>query len=190
MLMMEDDAALLTQIANGDQRAMEAIYRKYSSIVYHFAHKTLHNPADAAEVLNEVMLEVWRKAATFSGKSKVKTWLISITHHKAVDLIRKKSRHDGVEEFHEETAVAPQCSLEQLKSGLEDKERVELCLNQLSQGHRQVVYLTFFEGLSYTDIGSVLDIPSGTVKTRMMHAKKQLMACLSGLVSATTARLC
>ncbi|WP_101759119.1 RNA polymerase sigma factor [Oceanicoccus sp. KOV_DT_Chl] len=175
------DEDLLADMANGKEQAMEQFYQRYSSVVYQFALKTLHNGADAAEVMNEVMLEVWRKADSFSGKSKVKTWLFSITHHKAVDAVRRKSRHDGQEEFQEETHDLPVCSLQDASSGVEDASKVESCMNQLKNAHRQVVYLTFFEGLAYPEIANILDIPAGTVKTRMMHAKKLLMNCLSRL---------
>lgn len=175
------DEALLADMANGKEQAMEHFYRRYSSVVYQFALKTLHNGADASEVMNEVMMEVWRKADTFSARSKVKTWLLSITHHKAVDAVRRKSRHDGQEELQDETEDIPQCSLQDAGRGVDDARRVEDCMNRLKNAHRQVVYLTFFEGLAYPEIAKILEVPAGTVKTRMMHAKKLLMHCLSRL---------
>lgn len=178
------DETLLASIARGDEQAMETFYGRHSSAVYYFASKTLNNGADAAEVLNEVMMEVWRKADTFSGKSTVKTWLLSITHHKAVDTVRRKARHDATDEVPEQVDDESQCSLELAQSGVEDKERVKRCLQELKEGHRQVVYLTFFEGVAYPDIAGILGIPPGTVKTRMMHAKNQLKACLARLLGS------
>lgn len=175
------DEALLRRIANQDEQAMEVFYQRHASAVFQFAEKTLRNPADASEVSNEVMMEVWRKAQTFSGGSKVKTWLLSIAHHKAVDAVRRKSRHDSNDPLEEEQVTSMQCSLEDARAGAEDKTRIKHCMKELKQGHQQVVYLTFFEGLAYPEIANILDIPSGTVKTRMMHAKNQLMNCLSRL---------
>ena len=172
------DVSLIKSIAEGDQRAMEIFYRRHSDAVYRFSLKTLHNGIDATEVLNEVMMEVWLKAGTYSGNSSVKTWLLSITHHKAVDTVRKKSRHDGGQELDENTLVSPQRSLEYLQIGVENARHVSQCMNELKDGHRQVVYLTFFEERAYPEIAEILQIPTGTVKTRMMHAKKQLMKCL------------
>lgn len=176
------DEALLQRIANQDEKAMELFYQRHASAVFQFAEKTLRNPADASEICNEVMMEVWRKANTFSGGAKVKTWLLSITHHKAVDTVRRKSRHDSNDPMEEDVIVSPQCSLEDARSGAEDQQRIKRCINELKQGHQQVVHLTFYSGLGYPEIANILEIPAGTVKTRMMHAKDQLMNCLSRLV--------
>ncbi len=147
-----DDSALLARIAHKEEKAMEIFYQQFSSIVYHFAMKTLNNGADAAEVTNEVMMEVWRKAAAYNGKAKVSTWLLSITHHKAVDTVRRKVRHQAdelePELYEQEQEAGMQCSLESARAGVEDSEQVQRCMNQLKGGHRQVVYLTFFSGLA------------------------------------------
>lgn len=179
---MDDDKQLLDRIAAGDQKALEAFYQRHSNAVYQFAYKTLNNGVDASEVLNDVMMEIWKKAGTYQGKSAVKTWLLSITHNKAVDAVRKKARHDGNDSMEQEPADdSDSCDMTQLTMSAENASNVKHCIGKLSDSHRQVVYLTFFEGLSYTDISGVLEIPSGTVKTRMLHAKKQLMNCLSRL---------
>jgi len=173
----------LTAIAAGDQQAMAEFYRRHSSLVYRFATKTLHNGADAAEVMNEVMLEVWRKAGSFAGRSRVTTWLLGITHHKAVDSVRRKARHDSQElEEDSETSLHCHVDLDEVVAGARNARHVRRCLDELKSGHRQVVYLTFFEGMPYPEIATVLDIPAGTVKTRMMHAKKLLQGCLGRLV--------
>ena len=91
----------------------------------------------------------------------------------------RKARHDGQEELQEDSGDLLQCSLQDAKSGVEDARQVEHCINGLKNAHRQVVYLTFFEGLSYPEIAKVIEVPAGTVKTRMMHAKQQLLQCLS-----------
>lgn len=185
---MEDDVNLLNRIATEDTVAMECFYKRHASAVYGFALKTVKNPVDASEVMNEVMLEVWKKASNFAGQSKVKTWLLSITHHKAVDHVRKKSRHDHADEDqidqHSEANLS--CSLQELQEASENREHIQTCLGELANGHRQVVYLTFYEGCSYPDIAATLDIPEGTVKTRMLNAKKQLLACLKRFLPAAT----
>lgn len=177
-----EDEELLSRISKGDEQAMELFYRRYAGIVLQFAQKTVINPADASEVSNEVMMEVWKKAATYAGGAKVKTWLLSITHNKAVDTVRKKARHDNNDIFEEEQAESLQCSLETARAGAEDKAHIKQCMSELKHGHQQVVHLTFFEGMAYPEIAKVLDVPAGTVKTRMMHAKDKLMNCLARLV--------
>ncbi|MEX1032600.1 MAG: sigma-70 family RNA polymerase sigma factor [Cellvibrionaceae bacterium] len=177
----ETDLDLLTAIAKKDEQAMERFYNQYSGLVYQFAFKTLQNGPDAAEVMNEVMLEVWRKAASFKGSSKVKTWLLSVTHNKAVDAVRRNARHDGTEELDADAHTAPQCQLDDAVATAQHAKFVQHCLQKLKLIHRQVVYLTFFEGLPYPEIAKVLNVPNGTVKTRMLHGKKLLQNCLAGL---------
>lgn len=177
----ENDIGLLTAIANGDQQAMERFYKQHSSLVYQFAFKTVQNGPDAAEIMNEVMMEVWRKAATFKGGSKVRTWLLAVTHNKAVDAVRRNARHDGGEELDEDAHAAPRCQLDDAVATAQHAKFVQHCLQKLKLIHRQVVYLTFFEGLPYPEIAKVLNIPNGTVKTRMLHGKKLMQNCLAGL---------
>ncbi len=183
---MDEQAAriCLQQIAEQNEAAMERFYREFFGAVFQFAMKTVNNPADASEVSNEVFMEIWRKANSFSGQSKCRTWLMSITHHKAVDLIRRKSKHDKVEDIDQHDDVAednPTCSLSNAQQNIQHRGKLEHCMGELKDGHRQVVYLTFFEELAYSEIAQVLSIPDGTVKTRMLHAKKLLMHCLSSL---------
>lgn len=178
---MNDHSEILSQIAAGNEAAMENFYRSYSGVVYQFAFRTLRNGADAAEIVNEVMMEVWRKADSFAGKSKLKTWLLGITHHKAVDALRRKIRHDA-DEWNPDIATEENtCSFQDLKTSTQNREHVDECVSQLKDGQRQVVYLTFFEELPYPEIAAILEIPVGTVKTRMLHAKQLLMRCLSML---------
>ena len=179
------DEELISSIAQSDQKAMESFYHRFSSCVYQFAFKVLANPSDANEVMNEVMMEVWKKAHTFNGKSKVRTWLLSITHNKAVDTVRKKSKHDSNDDIDSAYDIASECNLELAQQGAEHTSHIKYCMNTLKNAHRQVVYLTFFEGLSYSDIAGIVDAPAGTIKTRMMHAKNQLMACLSRCMATT-----
>ncbi len=178
-LTVNENQGLLDYIAKGDEAAMESFYRRYSDQVFQFAFKTLQNREDAAEVLNEVMLEVWRKPTSFQGRSKISTWLLSITHHKSVDLVRKKSRHDNNDSYDldilaaEQNNVLTSMTTEQHGSHLRQK------INDLPAIYQEVIYLSFYQELSYPDIAEVLSIPVGTVKTRMMHARKYLKQALT-----------
>jgi RNA polymerase sigma-70 factor, ECF subfamily len=89
------DAELLARIAAGSEQALADFYRRYQARVYNFALQRLDNAADAAEVLNEVMLEVWRGAQAFQGRARVSTWLLGIAHHKSIDLLRKRGRREA-----------------------------------------------------------------------------------------------
>lgn len=179
----DTDAQLLQRIAGGDQRALRQFYERFHGVVYQFSLRTLHNGADAAEVLNEVMLEVWRRAATFAGQSQVRTWLLSITRYKSIDLLRRKRPSELLDEASLEDEAADEACPASLAIELgQQGAQVRQCLERLKDSHRQVVYLTFFEELSYPQIAEIMAIPNGTVKTRMLHAKQQLLQCLRRLL--------
>jgi RNA polymerase sigma-70 factor (ECF subfamily) len=186
---MDDDKALLEGIVARDESALERFYRKHSTTVYRFALRTLRNPVEASELLNEVMLEVWDKAGNYAGRASVRTWLLSITHHKAVDLVRRNARHDHEDEERIDVE-APQFhagSLLDMEVSRESGGHVRTCVDALPHGHRQVVYLTFFEGCSYPEIAETLGVPQGTVKTRMLHARQKLLDCIQRLTGAREA---
>jgi RNA polymerase sigma-70 factor, ECF subfamily len=179
-----DDTELLASIVAGSQAALACFYRRYHGRVYNFTLQRLDNPADAAEVLNEVMLEVWRNARGFEGRARVSTWLLGIAHHKSIDLLRKRSRRETRSldmDIRDERPDPGPAAV----AGAQDAQRVRHCLDRLPDAQRQVVYLTFYEDLSCAEIARVLEIPEGTVKTRMFHARKVLAHCLgqSGAVS-------
>ena len=178
----DTDEQLLQRIASGDQQALRQFYERFHGVVYQFALRTLNNGADAADVLNEVMLEVWRRAATFAGQSQVRTWLLSITRYKAIDLLRRKRPSEPFDEALLEDEAADSCPARLALELGQQGAQVRQCLERLKDGHRQVVYLTFFEELSYPEIAEIMAIPHGTVKTRMLHAKQQLLQCLRRLL--------
>ena len=138
----------------------------------------LGNTADAADILNEVMLEVWRHANRFEGRSRPLTWVLGIAHHKAIDqLRRRKEPHVDVDEVDIPDDVPTAADA---LAGLEDAERVRQCVEKLSAAHRLVVHLAFYDDLSYPEIAVLADCPVGTVKTRMFHARQLLKRCLAG----------
>ncbi len=173
-----EDRELPGLIAAGNESALGDFYRRYQGRVYGYALQRLGNAADAAEILNEVMLEVWRGAARFEGRAKVSTWLLGIAHHKCVDLLRKRGRRETqslAEEIDDHTHPDPGPAA---VAGAQNGRHVRICLDELPDAQRHVVYLTFFEDLSYPEIARILEIPEGTVKTRMFHARKSLYRCL------------
>lgn len=172
-----DDADLLAHIAAGSQQALADFYRRHEGRVHAFAMQRLGEPADAAEVLNEVMLEVWRSARSFEGRARVTTWLLGITHHKSIDLLRRRGRRAAEPLETDITDERPDPGPAAVAAA-QDGQRVRRCLEQLVQAQRQVVYLAFFEDLAYPEIARILEIPEGTVKTRMFHARRTLVRCL------------
>ena len=172
--------SLLEQIAAGDEQALKIFYAEHHSRIYNFAYKRLNDPIDAAEVMNQVMLEVWRNAERFEGRSKATTWVLGIAHHKIIDILRKRGRQKS-EALDEDPVDENAPTALDLLSRQQDAEQLRICLERLSELHREVVHLAFFEDLLYSEIAEIVACPEGTVKTRMFHAKRALKRCLNTL---------
>jgi RNA polymerase sigma-70 factor (ECF subfamily) len=172
--------ALLTGVAGGSESALEALYRSVQARVYAFVVKRLRDPIEAADVVNEVMLDVWRHAARFEGRSRVLTWILGIAHHKALDALRRR-REEPVAEPDIDVAD-DEADIQQALVGAQNAAWLRRCLDRLSDAHRTVVHLAFFDDLGYPEIAQILDCPVGTVKTRVFHAKRLLKTCLSTLM--------
>ncbi len=175
-----DNAAqlLVSRIAEGDRRAFEQLFESYGERVFRYAHRLISDVTKAEEVTNDVMLEVWKTAARFEGRSKVSTWILGITRHLALNAVRRKTL-DTID-----VDAAPEISDEGLTTGAVEHDRKVLkdavrdALGRLSTDHRDVIELTFFQGMSYGEIAEIVGCPENTVKTRMFHARKQLKGFL------------
>lgn len=182
--MSDHDAMLLKQIAKGDEQALATFYRHYESRLFNFIQTKLYDAFEAADILNEVFLEVWHKADSFQGRSKVSTWLFSIAYFKVVDRLRKirpeQLESEAIAELADESPTVLSCLI-----GDEQADQVRHCIQTLSIAHRAVMELTFFEEMSYSEIAMIVDCPENTVKTRMFHAKQAMKKCLSRLMGGT-----
>jgi len=171
------DQDLLQRISEGDESALHALYQRYEQRIYHFALKRLGNSFDAADVLNDVLLQVWRAADRFQGRSKVSTWILGIAHHKVIDRLRQRGR-TNFEEIDSQMPNENEVGVDRALSAMQELEQLSFCMDRLKDAHRQVIHLAFVESLSYPDIAVILECPEGTVKTRMFHARKQIQVCL------------
>ncbi len=177
------DIELVARVATGDKQAFETLFTDYGERVFRYAHRLIHDVPRAEEVTNDVMIEVWKNAAKFEGRSKVSTWILGITRHLALNAVRGK-KLDTVDVDLAPEIVDPSESAEQgaLGDEREDlKQKLRAALAELSADHRDVIELTFFHGCSYQEIAAIVDCPENTVKTRMYHARKQLQGILPGL---------
>lgn len=177
----EDAAAeLLARVARGSEEAFTELYRRFESRIFAFCMSRLNDPAVAADVLSEVMLEAWRQAERFEGRSKVSTWLFSIARYKVLDEMRRRGRRPE-EELDPALPDEGRASAVDALAGAEREDEVRRCLQNLSDAHREAVHLAFFEDLSYAEIARIVERPEGTVKTRVFHAKQALKRCLAQL---------
>lgn len=164
----EELRPLLARSARGDDAAFELLYRAVAGPVYGLALRILRSPVHAEEVAQEVLLEVWRTAAAYRPeRGTVMTWVLTIAHHRAVDRVR--SARAAVER--EQRVASPEPAGhdpldEQVVRSL-DRSRVRSALAGLSVTQREAVVLAYYGGYSQREIAHLLDVPLGTVKTRI-----------------------
>ncbi len=165
------DRALMARTAEGDESAFRMLYERLAERVFRYAFTLLHNHHLAEEVAQETMVIVWKQAGTFEGRSKVSTWVFGIARFRALDLLRKEKRGARVPEA---VLIEPDPA-----PATHDRERALRAIKTLPEEQREVVFLTFYEGLSYGEIAGMLGIPEGTVKSRMFYARRALAEALA-----------
>lgn len=173
-------AALLPRIAAGDKHALSGLYRALEKPVYKFIRSRLNDPFESSDILHDVFMEVWRSAGRFEGRSKVQTWVFGIAYRKVIDHFRKQGRQvvtDDIPETVDDT-VDTEASL----AAGQEAAHLRHCLDTLKDEHRSAISLAFYEDMTYGEIAEITGVPEGTVKTRIFHAKKLLLHCLSGLI--------
>lgn len=175
----ERDVALLARIANRDMAAMRALYLAHAEAVQRFVQARLRDRTEVADIVHETMLSAWRSAAGFEGRASVRAWLLSLARNKTVDHIRRQARVTLAEP--DETVPLDEPDAAAAIAAAQDAARVRDCVAKLPERQRAVVHLAFFEELSYPEIAGIENVPVGTVKSRMFHARKLLLLCLSGL---------
>ena len=175
-----DDRALLARVADGDSRALDMLYDRYSRVVYGVALRILGQAELAEDVVQETFWRVWRRARTFqSGRGRVAAWIFGIAHNLSVDeLRRQRSRPRPVYDT-EETPVLRDREdgrMDVVADALE-KERgrlIDAALQQISADQREAIELAYFGGLSQSEIAERLHSPIGTIKTRIRLGLRKL----------------
>ncbi len=176
MATTDTDSVLIDRVASADREAMRHLYERHYSGLFAFLCGRGADPGLASDTAQEAMLQVWRKAAKFGGKSSVKTWIYAIGRNKLIDRQRKSTRLSFVDNVPE--TADPKPSPEALLIAANEAGRVRACLEKLKPAHRNALRLAFYEDLSYEEISSLEEIPVGTVKTRIFHAKRLLLGCM------------
>ena len=171
------DRLLLDRVAAGDMAAMKALYTGHATAVQRFVATRLHDRFEVQDVVHDTMLDVWRSAHGFQGRSSVRSWILTLARNKVVDHIRRQSRVSLAEP--DDTLPSDEPDALSVIAAAEDVSRVRACVHALSPQHRAAVELAFFRELTYGEIAQIEDVPEGTIKTRIFHAKKLLMNCLS-----------
>jgi RNA polymerase sigma-70 factor, ECF subfamily len=170
--------SMLAEVAKGDEAAFRAVYDQAAARVLGAVSRVVRDPAQSEEVMQEVLLEVWRTAARFdSSVGSANAWIMTLAHRRAVDRVRSEERAAARElramsaaiEY-DEVSDAALASLEQ--------ERVRRCLGGLTDLQRESVTLAYYGGYSYREVAQLLGVAVGTVKTRMRDGLIRLRDCL------------
>lgn len=185
-----DDRALVARVTEGDGGALEALYRRYGSACYGLARRVLSDEQLAQDVVQEVFLTVWRDAHRFDGsRGGFSSWLLSMTHHKAVDAVRREENHrkrrSAAELLDDRPTDHPQVD-DEVWAGIR-RERVRDALQTLPLAQREALVLAYFGGYTQREIAGLTDTPLGTVKTRMLMGMRRLKDGLDGVQTTAVA---
>lgn len=180
-----EDHHLISRVASSDKDALETLYGRYSAPVYSLAMHMLRHEALAEEATQEVFLNIWLKAGSFKPeRGEPRSWVMSVAHHKIVDLIRARRRAVAVTEPADYDVLAQipanQASTEEQVQRNLDRERILDALRQLPDPQREVILLAYFEGYSQSEMAERLDQPLGTIKTRVRLGMQKLRTVLEG----------
>lgn len=174
------DAELVKRVSEGDTAALEMLYSRYARVVYSFAARIVQDGPLAEEIAQEVFVRTWRQAGRFQkSRGNFASWLLSITHNLAIDEIRKRQRrpqrsdsvtlNDALFGLVDEAANVEEAAQIRVL-----RDRIRAALETLPEAQRVAIELAFFSGLSQRDISAHLNVPLGTIKTRMRLGLKKL----------------
>jgi RNA polymerase sigma-70 factor (ECF subfamily) len=171
---------LLLQVARGDDAAFEHVYDRLSGPVFGLVRRVVRDRAQAEEVAQEVMVEVWRTAARFDPtRGTALSWVLTMAHRRAVDRVRSAQASSDREERAARMGgdVAYDQVAEAVTTRLEG-ERARRCLDGLTELQRQAVTMAYYGGYSYPEVAGLLRVPLGTIKTRMRDGLVRLRDCM------------
>jgi RNA polymerase sigma-70 factor (ECF subfamily) len=170
----EHERQLLKRVVDEDRLAFERLYLSYHPRLFRFIYRLTGSHTVTDELVNDIMLLVWRQAASFRGDSKVSTWIFGIAYRQTM---RRLSRTRSVANSQKEVIDAS------IDGRSDNEDWVRKGLKVLPLEQRVTTELVFFLGLSYREVAEVTNCPVSTVKTRMFHARRKLKDILSDIAS-------
>lgn len=167
-LMADED--LVSLVESGDPNAFEVIYDRHSRVAYSLAFRLLGDRHAAEDLVQDAFLSAWRNARAYSpARGSVRTWLLSILHNRGIDRLRTASamtrRQEALEQMEMQRPPAPDAAAEGVERAMADTVRQEL--GTLPQEQVEVLTLAYYGGFTHQEISEILQVPLGTVKSRM-----------------------
>ena len=170
------DQTVIRRIAAGDEDALRELFGMHGQVMSAFALRLTGDPVLADEVVQESLVAAWQGARRFRGDSRVRTWLLGIVHHKAINLLRKRT-DVSIEEGVLDLAAAAETPGRQVEDS--DRQRImRSAIDRLPVEQRAVLDLFFYQGYRMDEIAAILDCPTGTVKSRLFNARTALKGIL------------
>jgi RNA polymerase sigma factor (sigma-70 family) len=175
------DGQLVELVAQKDAGALEALYDRYGRAAYSLARRILTEETLAQDVVQEVFLSLWRDARRFdAGRGMVATYLLSMTHHRAVDVVRREEnlRRWRTSDEGLELAPDPKARVEDEVEASERRKEVRAALAELPAAQREALLLAYFGGYTQREVAALVGVPLGTVKTRMAAGMRKMREAL------------
>ncbi len=167
------DEQLLRQVLAQDSAALKQLYQRHSGAVFSLACYILRDAAVAEELTQEIFLTVWNKAEQYHAEqARFRTWLLSITRNRAIDQLRQRRRRIQPDVSLDDAAAAEEFA--PLTEPIDTQRELHLLLRHLPSEQRHVIELCYFEGYTHEEIAARLELPLGTVKSRILLGLKKL----------------
>jgi RNA polymerase sigma-70 factor (ECF subfamily) len=175
------DEDVMQLVRRGDARAFEIVYERHSAAAFSLAYRMMGTRSGAEDVTQDAFLSLWRSGARFDrARGSVRTWVLGIVHHRAIDALRRATVHDrrraGDEGIEERFEAAERTDVEAARR--EEAGTVRSALSTLPADQCQVIELAYFGGFTHTEIAEMLEAPVGTIKGRMRLGLKKMRAQL------------
>jgi RNA polymerase sigma-70 factor, ECF subfamily len=174
------DEALVALVARGDEDALAELYDRVGRIAYGLALRILRDERHAEDAVQEAFLQVWRSAGTFRPeRAKASTWVLTLVHRRAVDLVRREERRQADPLTDDAGAVLEAAEQTDEAAWLRfERERVQAALRQLPDLQREALELAYYGGFSQSELAQRLGVPLGTIKSRMFAGLARLRELL------------
>lgn len=179
-MILQDESALIEGILRKEEGAVLRFIQQYQDLIYSQSYRMLQNRMDAEEVCQDVFMKALKKIDEFEGKSKLSTWLYSISYKTCLDVLKKRKRR-GRELDVDSVHVPEWTDIEDSLSLLENKEQrrlIDEALEQLEATDAVLIELYYLQGMPTKEIAAVTELSEGNIRIRMMRARKKLALLL------------
>ena len=167
------DEALPALVARGDEQALAELYDRFGRVAYGIAVRVVRDASLAEDAVQDAFMTAWRTAASFDpARGKASTWLLTLVHRRAVDVVRREERRRG--DPLDDAPIASGDATDESAEVREERRRVQSALAQLPPDQREALELAYYGGLTQTELAERLGVPLGTIKSRMFTALSRL----------------